>query len=173
MPLGTTVLAPIANPSSTPSAVAIISNTSGWIDFIDVGGLVIQDAATIINPTVQVENVTRKIVRRQSAGNNLVLRVQYPANLAITVSPIVRVFGRANATEVWTALPNLAAAVAAALTCVQASDVTDGTNNFSTVLIATQQFQVLGCNEILVGVQTIIAGTVGTAALAKLQGKFV
>lgn len=175
MALGSVVTA-LNAPNQSYDSVCPISVTAPWQNVIDAGGMDDQDAATITNPTTQITASTRHIYQRKGAGTNLILRLVYDDALTAITDPVVKVFGRANGSEVWQLLKNGASGITTTITTQAsddgATDVTDGTYLYTTPDFATQAIDCLGCDEILVGVQTILAGT-GTVTTAYLQAKII
>lgn len=158
--------------------IAAISLTSDWQTMIAAndgsdGGPESADAATITNPTTQITKATRRIYLRQGkAGMFLVLRLGYDDALTVTVDPVVAVFGRKNSSGKWERLRNRAGALTGTLATDITNDVTDGTLKYTTVHHDNNMWDVLGCNEILVGVQTALAGT-GTTTNSIVEGKVI
>lgn len=172
MAIGSTIVA-AGSPRTGMQAVVPMSASSGWLTIIDAGGMVVQDAATITNPTTQITSSTRHLFRRMGLGTTLLLRMGYDDGIsgAIT-SPIVKVFGRSDANQAWDLLTTKSISLTSTITVTQATDVQDGTYGYTTVSAVTQAWDCLGCSEFLVGVETIFSAT-GTVNTAFLQGKFI
>lgn len=170
MALGSSIQS-LSAPTRGYQTVAPVSMTSGWQTLIDAGGVTVQDAATITNPTTQITASTRHIFQRKSAGTNLILRMKYDDGLTTITSPVVKVFGRTGG-GAWEVLKSRAAALTATLTATTATDSQDGTYSYTVVDFSTQAWDCLGCEEILVGIETALAAT-GTTSTATIEGKFI
>lgn len=174
MALGTTVTVN-GSPHKQFDSVAPMSATSGWFSVIDAGGMDDQDAATITNPTTQITASTRHLIYRNAFGTNLMLRMGYDDGLTTVTDPVVKVFGRTGNTEIWQLLKTRSGAITGTITTQAsddgATDVTDGTYLYTTPDYDATTWDCFGCEYILVGVQTVLAGT-GTVTTAFLQGKF-
>jgi hypothetical protein len=152
------------------TGVIPMSATSGWETAISAGGIATQDAATITNPSTQI-GATAQILRRGGKGTLLVVRLQYDDGLSSITDPVIKVFGRTG-TDAWEVLKTIASTPALTYTvATNASDTTDGTDKFSIPSYANA-FDCLGCEEIVIGVETALAGT-GTTSTAVLQAKFI
>lgn len=172
MALGTAVEG-VANPKVNMSAVAPVSLKSAWVVAIDAGGVATQDAATITNPTTQITGSTKHIVARRNCGTHAILRLQYDSTLTAITSPIVKIFGRVGSAEAWQLLYSRAGNLVETLTVDTTNDARDGTYSYTTPSFSTHAWDCLGCDEILVGVQTALAGSTGSTATAVVQLKFI
>ena len=171
MPLGSAVkLAAVTatvDRISRPAQIPAIWNT-----IIDAGGLDSADAGTITDPNTEITDADRHIGKVGKLGTTLRLRLQYDDGVSsITTDAIIKVFGRTG-TEPWQILTNRAGNISVTMTITFASDVSDGTNNWTTVLPNDHAWDLDGCDEILVGVETIL-NTDANDALALLQAKVI
>lgn len=169
MALGDTIQTNVS-PEGTCEAVAPVSVTNVWQTIIDAGGPAVQDAATITNPTTEITETTTHIFQRKAKGTNMLLRLGYDDALTTITNPVVKVFGRTG-NDVWQLLKTRGGALTGTLTTA-ATDVTDGTLLYTTPDWDDTTWDCLGCDEILVGVETALAGT-GSTANAIIQAKFV
>jgi len=169
MALGTAVKA-VGNPMVNLAAVAPVSMVSSWLTIIDAGGMTVQDNAAITNPTTQITSSTRHILQRKGVGTNLLLRMRYDAGLTAIGNPTVRVFGRTG-TQDWELLSTKSAALTASLTTA-ATDASNGTLKATTPDFSAICWDCLGCDEVIVGIETVLSGT-GTKSNAYLEGKFI
>lgn len=148
------------------------SLTSGWQSLIDAGGLIVQDAAIITNAATQITNSTRHVFNRVGQGTVLLTTMKYDAGLTISTAPVIKVFGRTGS-DIW--LPvrmRNSSQISASLVNSSTTDGTDGTFKYTTPDYNLQAWDCIGYEEILVGVETILAGT-GTVNNAALLGRFV
>lgn len=153
-------------------ATAPSSITTGWISVITAGGPAVQDAATITNPTTQITASTRRIFSRQALGTNIMLRLKYDSTLTLITSPIVKVFGRTS-TDGWQLLYSKAGNRFETLTVDTTNDARDGTFSYTTPSFSTHAWDCLGCEEILVGVETALAGSTGSTSTATIDIKCI
>lgn len=169
MPIGDTVtfVAFVPHRAGTVSPQSI---SSDWQTIIDAGGPAVQDAASITSPDTQITASTRHIFNRAGVGTNLLLRLAYDDGLTSITSPVVKVFGRTRGGQ-WMLLKTRGGNLTGTLTTA-ATDVTDGTLDYTTPDWDDTAWDCLGCDEILVGVETALAGT-GTTSNAVIEGKFV
>lgn len=170
MALGSDVVS-LGDPNKSFYSVAPMSMTTKWQTIIDAGGAVIQDAASITNPTTEITSSTRHMFRRYGRGTFLMLRLAYAAALTVGTSPVVKVFGRTSSTDVWQLLKTEGGSLTGTLTAA-ATDVTDGTYKYTTCDVLATTWDCLGCELFLVGVETVLAG-VGTTSTAFIQGKLL
>lgn len=166
MALGTSL---INAPSSPRGEVVRPASILGqWRNVLDAGGPAVQDAATITNPTTQIVNSTTHIINVDNGATFCALRLGYDDGLTGITDPVVKVFGRTK-TDVWQLLKTRAASLTGTLTTA-ATDVADGTLFYTTPDIETHVWDCFGCEEIIVGVETALAGT-GTTSNAVVQAK--
>lgn len=170
MALGSNVLV-AASPTRGFDVVAPVSMTAGWVTIIDAGGMTVQDAATITNPTTQITSSTRHILRREAKGTHLLLRMQFDDGLTSITDPVVKVFGRTGNQD-WEIIKTAVITPADTATITTTSYSENGTDKFTTPDTSSQVWDCLGCAEVIVGIQTVLAGT-GTASTAKLWAKFI
>lgn len=152
------------------TGVIPMSATSFWETAISAGGIAVQDAATITNPSTEIAS-TATILKRGGKGTLLVVRLQYDDGLTSITDPVIKVFGRTGS-DMWEVLKTRASTPAITFTVTTgANDTTDGTYLY-TLPSYVDAFDCLGCEEIVIGVQTALAGT-GTTNTAVLQVKFI
>jgi hypothetical protein len=159
---------------ANPGVVAPVGLIEPWFTAISAGGMIVQDAATITNPTTQITSPTRNRFYRSSLGigTNILVRMGYATALTAITSPVIKLFGRYNSTEAWQLLKNKSLTITTTVTADTTNDVTDGTLKYTTTDFSLTAFDSLGCNEFIFGVQTILAGT-GTVNTAILQAKII
>lgn len=158
------------SPDNLYGAVAPCSISGPWITVIDAGGMDDQDAATITNPDTQIILSTRHEIIRGLVGTLLLLRLVYDDGLTLITNPVVKVFGRTGS-QAWQLLKTGAGALTATLTTA-ATDTTDGTYLYTTPELNSQTWDCLGCERLLVGIETALAGT-GTVTNAYLEAKII
>lgn len=168
MALGPDIILAGSNTRSTTP----VSITSGWSTVIDALGMDDVDAATITNPTTEIILSTRHRLHRKGIGTTLLLRMGYDDGLTSITDPVVKVFGKTGTSEIWTLLKSNAPALTGTLTTALTTDVTDGTYLYTTPDPIALGWDCLGCDYLLVGIQTALAGT-GTVTNAFLQAKIV
>lgn len=162
----------VGSPTRGFEAVTLYSMTSAWQTIIDAGGPAVQDAATITNPTTQIVASTAHLFQRRAKGTNLILRLGYDDALTSITDPIVKVFGRTGSTDVWQILKTKSGSITCTLSTAPTTDTTDGTLRYTTPDSSTTTFDCFGTEEILVGIQTALAGT-GTTNNSIIQAKFI
>jgi hypothetical protein len=151
---------------------------AAWQTIIAVGGMDDQDAATITNPDTEITDATRRILKRDKGrGTLLRLRMGYDDGDTPSADPVVKVFGRtmdaAGDYSAWQNLVNEAGDTTATLTTAVASDDADGTNKRTVPDRSNHAWDLDGCDEVLVGVQTVYAVSAGDASLAFLEAKII
>lgn len=160
--------------------VAPVSLSSEWITAIEAGGMVVQDNATPTNPLTQITSGTRNFLKKGAVGTLIVASMAYSSGITLSVSPIVKMFGRyrypGNIGRVgrWMTLPNIAStpAITTTITVATSTDDNDGAFGYTLVTTATT-WDSLGTNEYIFAVSTIFAVSVGSAATAFLQAKII
>lgn len=125
------------------------------------------DAATITNPLTQITRAGTSLLTVQGRGTFLIVRLAYDAGLTGITSPTVKVFGRANSGEPWRLLRTRGGAINAQL-LTAATDVTDGTLDYTTPDLTSNVWDLQGCDQILIGVEVALAGT-GTTSNARIE----
>jgi hypothetical protein len=114
-------------------------------------------------------------------GTSLVLCHGYTGSVnSVTTQPVVKVFGRtvASSSETtltaldgvrgqWMVLPNKAGDIDITISD-SATDTTDGTTTLTTVDLDVHIVDLLGCNQILVGIKTASAGSTTGFILGKM-----
>lgn len=172
-----TAVGAVANPEVNRSAVAQIGLTTNWQTVISAGGMVVQDAASITSPGFSITSSTRVPMDTRGMGNGVIFRLKYDSTLATITNPVIKVFGKTGPNGSYQLL-RLAAGVTYTVTTA-ATDADNstagvaGTFKYTTPNLATDIFDCSGNGIILVGVETILAGTVGSAATATLEAKIV
>lgn len=172
MALGTPVLGHTQLESKLVRPVQIPAK---WVTIIRDGGLETQDAATITDPTAEITNSTTSLFKIGRQGTTLRLRMKYDDGLSAITDPIVKVFGRHDSTDPWQILLKKSSTVVndtVTLVTTLASDVSDGADNWTSVDAEDHSLDIDGCDEILVGVQTVLAAT-GDPTLASLEAKVI
>jgi len=146
-----------------PSRGAFIASIrSAWVTVLDAGTVATADNASITAPTTQVTRAgTHPIYLGTGAGQYVLIRMGYDASLTVTTNPVVKVFGRRSG-GAWELLPTRGGAVTITLAAA-ATDVSDGTLKYTTPA-SSNVVDLLGCDEILVGVETALAGTGATSS---------
>jgi hypothetical protein len=137
---------------------------------ISAGLVATIDNASITNPATQITRSGTSIVRSDSGGTFLVVRLAYDDGLTGITNPIVKVFGRASLSEPWRLLRNRAGSLSASL-ATASTDATDGTLDYTTPDLSTNVWDVQGCDQFIIGVETALAGT-GTTSNATVQVLF-
>ena len=154
--------------------VAPVSITAPWQTIIAAGGPALLDNANITNPTTQIVRPTTSLFILGTQATNLLLRLAYADALSSITSPVVKVFGRLDSNNAWQLLKAKASVgsttLTATLTADATNDVTDGTYKYTTPDFQNTCWDCLGCTEILVGIQTVLAGT-GTVNTSFIQAK--
>lgn len=145
-----------------------ISGLSEWVTVIDAGGVDNADASPLVNPDTEIDDSTDHLFDMEVRGGTGIV-VRYAYRGAVTVSPVIRVFGRTSTSEDWMVLTNRGGDDTATLTVDTTNDGTDGTDKFTTVSLDNHYFDTQGCRYIWVGVQT--AHTGGTASVSYIQVK--
>jgi len=129
----------------------------------------VADASTVTNPNTQVTRYTTPIIKR-SGGTTLRVRMGYDQALVVSQAPVVKVFGRTGA-DAWQLIKSVRGNVSETL-AVAGTDVTDGTFDYTTSDQLIHSWDCDGCDELLIVVETPLAGT-GTVTTAFLQFKFI
>lgn len=172
MPLGANIAAGF-DPVPVRSNLTVSADLRGiWVVVRDAGDMDTVDAVTVDDPDADITNATTHILTTGGRGTKLLLRMRYDDGDSSPTDPVVKVFGRHSSTDTqWMTLSNDTPAIIGTIVTTVATDVTDATDKWSTVLPATS-FPLLGCDELLVGLQTAYAAT-GNAALALLEAKII
>ena len=174
MPLGTNVSARF-DPVPVRGDMAITAQLrSQWVTIIDNGGMETQDAATLTDPDTDITGATTHIFVAGGRGSTLLLRMKLDDAVISSTDPVIRVYGRHSSADKWDAIPNSNStpSITSAIVTTEATDVSDGTDNWTTVTVDTT-FPMLGCDEFLVGVQTVLAVSGGDATLVSLEAKVI
>lgn len=158
-----------------------------WVEIIRNGGVETQDnASEITEPTgtgAQINNATTSILKVGKAGTKLRLRLKYDdAITTFSTSPVFMVFGRNTINKVaqpWQRLVNLCGNTLVTIdhdkggSGETVTDVTDGADMYTQPHPADHTFDLDGCDEIIVGVITIIVVAAGDATLVSLWAKVI
>ena len=94
-----------ASPTQGLEGVAPNSNTAGWVNIIDAGGLLVVDTTGLLDPETTVSS--RHPIYRRGKGTNLLLRVRYSTASTVTQQLVVKVAG-ATGNDAWDNLPSKA-----------------------------------------------------------------
>ena len=127
----------------------------------------------ITNPDAQITLASRQILRRDNRmGTLLGLRMAYNSGLTNIVSPVVKVFGRAE-NDSWQILKSRVGALSVPLT-VASTDISKvtGTTFYTTPDPDGHYWDTQGCTEFLVGVEVALSAT-GTITIARLEAKII
>lgn len=171
MALGTPIPA-TDSPTRGFEAVAPMSMSSGWQTIIRAGGVNSADASTITNPTTQITRSTTSLFTRHSTGTYIALRLGYDAAATIATNVVVKVFGRSDSNQTWDRLLTKGSQAMSAALAPTATDVTDGSLKYTTVTLENL-WDCLGCSELLVGIETALTVSAGTATTAIIQAKMI
>lgn len=137
-----------------------------WREVIAAGGVDDADAGTITNPETEITDSTRRLIRKDGAGTYLALRLGYDDTPS--TDPVVKLFGRHSEDEPWELVPNRNGDLSQALEAA-GTDVSDGTLKYTTVDPDLHVYDVGGFGELVVGIETALAGT--NAADAIIQAR--
>lgn len=163
--IGTNVVARILAGGLVTNPVSL---QTGWTTVRDAGGVDAADASPLINPDSSITASTAHVWDLgKIGGTGFVLRFAYRST--VSTSPVVRVFGRFDASDDWMVLPNRSGDDTIELTVDTTNDMTDGTDKFTTVVLDDHYVDAMGCKYILVGVSTAQSG--GTASVSYIQAK--
>lgn len=162
-----------------PAPVRDTGVVSDWITVITGGGLETQDASTITDPTAEITNSTRKLVTIEM-GTLAVFRMKYDDGITSSQDPVIKVFGRvydeeADTSGNWMILKTIedTPAITMTIATAESTDVSDGTDNWTDPDLKANVVDLCGCNQVLVGVQTIFTASAGDATLASLEMKVI
>lgn len=174
MPLGSNIQAGFDATPVRGNLTISAQLVSQWVQIIDNGGLETQDASTLTNPDADINNSTTHIFVAGGRGSTLLLRMKYDDEVVSNVDPIIRVYGRHSSADKWDAIPNSNStpAITSPIVTTEGTDVSDGTDNWTTTTVDTT-FPMLGCDEFLVGVQTVLGVSGGDATLTTLEAKVI
>jgi len=125
-----------------------------------------QDDATLNDPEEHIDS-NASLLLFAPIGTSLVLCHGYTGSVgSVTTQPVVKVFGRTVATSdettmtasdgvrgQWMVLPNKAGDIDITISD-SAADTTDGTTSLTTVDPDAHVVDLLGCNQIIVGIKT-------------------
>lgn len=150
--------------------VVPVSVASRWYDAISAGGPGVLDAATITNPDTQIADASRSIRNTGGRCSRVTFRLKRPTGLTITADAVLVCFGRTTAEDPWQRLFTLGGNGTSTLTST-ANDITDGTNLYTDATLEDHTFDLMGCVQFVVGIQTALALSVGSTALTTIQAK--
>lgn len=174
MALGSNIRLDCENDRGIPTFPASFS--SKWTTVIDAGGMDAQDgllAGTVVNPTTDITASDHHIFTRDKwMGTYIVPSLGYSVSATVTAGGTVVCFGRKDSTDRWMLLRTKDGSTALALT-TDATDANDGTLAYTTPDLATDAFDMAGCNEFIFGVTVAHAVSAGSAAVAILQAKVI
>lgn len=160
MALGTPINANVQNIDRLvrPVGIGAPINT-----IIQATGLDDQDAATITDPAAEItKSTTIPLVCK--GGTTLHLSVAYDDGDATITDVVVKVFGRFTDTERWRKLSNRALSfLGITLQTDTTNDASDGTLNFTDSHPTNHAWDLNGCEEIVVGIETPYNATTGAA----------
>lgn len=148
-----------------------VSIVSYWVTAVDTNtGLTTADngGSAVTNPATQITASTRYILdRNDTGGTRIHFRLKYTTGGTTTSYPTITVFGRADSSEPWQNLPNLAGN--RAFTFVAApEDAADGTYSYTAVDPTANVVDTNGCNEFIVGIEVAAVGSGWIACQAKV-----
>lgn len=144
-----------------------------WVAAVDAGGVDNSDGSPIQNPTSEITETTTHIVKVGKKGTTLRVRCAYLSGTStVTTSPIIQVFARYNSNDPWQKLTNKSGDHLVTLTLVLTTDVDDGTFLYSDVDPDDHSWDLDGCDEVLIGIHTIVNLDAGEASV-KIQAKVI
>lgn len=178
---------------NTGGATFPSSFSAAWKTVIDAGGLATADnSGTVTNPTVHCTTSTTHIFQKPKRGGTLITaRVGYDPTLAITVSPVLVLFGRTRIGDgdtatytAWERLYNKATlpTTSVTFTAVNTTDVQvaagfEGTSApalaYTEVDPQVHVWDCKSCNEFVFGKLAAIAGATGVTTTSILQVKWL
>ncbi len=151
----------------------IASINCRWAQPVLSGGPGLLDAAIITNPVTEITKATTVPFGKSDAGTIVRVRMGYDDGVGGTiVNPTINVFGRTNA-DAFERLMNQDKNTAITLTVDPTNDVTDGTFKYTLADILLHSLDMVGCDEILIGVTTAFTATVGIVTNSFFQVKLV
>ena len=146
---------------------------SRWVTIIDAlgTGIETQDAAIIVDPSAQIA-ASKLIMKRESRGNILRVRLVYDGTNSVGTPPIVKLFGRTGA-DVWQIIQNLEATPqnTVTLTAVAAQDVKVSGARYTNPDRLKHAWNVEGYDELVLGVETAMVYTGGGGIEPYVQGR--
>ena len=140
---------------------------------VAAGGVNVQDAATITNPDTQIINETTYLIKTNNVGTFLEISLKYNDGLTGITNPVIKLFGRPSRGDSvdyrWRIIPNLAGSISVTLTTAS-TDIEDGAYKYTTPDANSNVFDMAGCSEFLVGIETALDGS-GTVDDAVIQAR--
>ena len=146
-----------------------------WKTAIQVGGMSVTDnsGSNITNPDTQINGTTRNTLKINKLATLMQFRLVYDDGLSSITDPVVQAFGRFDDSQEWQRLKTIASTPSIDVTLVTAaSDVTDGTDNFTDPGFEAQTIDLSGTDEVTVRILTALAAT-GDVSTAYLQAKLI
>jgi hypothetical protein len=136
-------------------------------------GIETADNAAITDPITQIVTDTRRwISRGDKGGTSLILRLVYLTAMTGGPSVTLAVFGRHSSNDIPVRLPTRGANRQVILTANATNDVVNGNYAYTEVVANDHIIDMLGCTEILVGVESALSGA-GVKTAAFIQGKII
>lgn len=162
----------LSSSGSVPQSI-----TAKWQTVMTAGGPAALDATTINSPTSQITASTRAIFSCMGTGTTILVRLGYDGTLTAITNPVIKVFGRTGAAETWQVLKNRAGGMSSTITLLPTStdtiDTVAGPLTYTAPDYTTLAFDRLGCEEILIGIETALAGSTGVTNTSILQVKLI
>ncbi len=160
--------------TTNATLVAPISITASWFTAVAATGPNTQDAANITSPTTEITSAVHYQIKTMGRASRATFRLKYDRAVTAPTSPVIAVFGRTRLSETevgsWERLSTLGSASTSTLTVDVTNDVDDGTWQYTSTSLEDHTFDLNGCNEFLVGIQTAFAGT-GTVNTSTIECK--
>ena len=156
-----------------PSQIA-----SAWQTVIGAGLMDDDDNSTSVITNPGSPESSRDLVRTGLAGTTLLVTMQYDDGVtSVSANSVIEVFGRclkSDNDDPWQRLYNKedTPVFDVTMTIDITNDVTDGTDKWTKVDAKVHAFDLLGCNELLFLVKTLL-NTDANDALAKLLAKVI
>lgn len=164
--------AAVSAPFEKYTVVCPVSLQTGWTEIIKAGGVTIVDANPILSPETTITDATRQPILRLARGTTLLLSMKYLTTLVVTVSPVVKVFGRSGA-QAWQLLKTKQSLLTATLAVVTATDLQEGGFSRTTPDLIVTAWDCAGCDELMVGIETALAVSAGSTATTTIEAKFI
>jgi len=158
----------ITNADAAP--MVPVSLTANWMPAI-TSTLGTADGAPVTNPNTFTDDNHVNLMRGSKRGTAVRARMAYPAAMTVTTPPAIKLFGRSG-TDAWQILENRDGARTAAL-AVAADDASDGTLKYTHPSPTAHSWDCDGCDEVKAFVETALAGSGGTIALASVELKII
>lgn len=145
---------------TTVTGVVPVSLINRWYTLWAAGlpATVDNSGATIQNPETQINQTNHPIFQKNNFGTNIMIRLGYDDALTVTANPVIKVYGRTT-TQTWQTLKNKSSSLTTTLITAPTTDDWDATLFYTVPDETSSAWDCTGCNEILVGLQTALAGT--------------